>query len=99
MSAGIALGRLTRFEPEVFGKSCGVIVREKDMGAEGSAIDRWDVVIWAPSDDEGAHYVMVGLREGFSEKQVVPPDWQMTEAACKRLAVEYVEKLKKKGVA
>lgn len=97
MRAGIALGRLTRFEPEVFGKSCGVIVREKEIA--GSAIDRWDVVIWAPSDDEGAHYVMVGLREGFSEKQTVPPDWQMTEAACKRLAVEYIEKLKKKGVA
>lgn len=97
MRAGIALGRLTRFEPEVFGKSCGVIVREKEIA--GSAIDRWNVVIWAPSDDEGAHYVMVGLREGFSEKQTVPPDWQMTEAACKRLAVEYIEKLKKKGVA
>lgn len=97
MRAGIALGRLTRFEPEVFGKSCGVIVREKEIA--GSAIDRWDVVIWAPSDDEGAHYVMVGLRKGFSEKQTVPPDWQMTEAACKRLAVEYIEKLKKKGVA
>ena len=97
MSAGIALGRLTRLEPEVFGKSCGVIVREKKIA--GSAIDRWDVVIWAPSDDEGAHYVMVGLREGLSEKQAVPPDWQMTEAACKKLAVEYVEKLKKKGVA
>ena len=97
MSAGIALGRLTRFEPEVFGKSCGVIVREKEI--TGSAIDRWDVVVWAPSDAEGAHYVMVGLREGFSEKQTVPPDWQMTEADCKRLAVEYIEKLKEKGVA
>ena len=97
MSVGIALGRLTRLESEVFGKSCGVIVREKEI--TGSAVDRWDVVIWAPSDDEGAHYVMVGLREGFSEKQTVPPDWQMTEAACKRLAVEYIEKLKKKGVA
>ena len=97
MSAGIALGRLTRFEPEVFGKSCGVIVREKEI--MGSAIDRWDVVIWAPSDVEGAHYVLVGLREGLSEKQAVPPDWQMTEAACKKIAVEYVEKLKKKGVA
>lgn len=97
MSVGIALGRLTRLESEVFGKSCGVIVREKEI--TGSAVDRWDVVVWAPSDAEGAHYVMVGLRESFSEKQVVPPDWQMTEAACKKIAVEYVEKLKKKEVA
>nr|DAF76068.1 MAG TPA: hypothetical protein [Caudoviricetes sp.] len=97
MSVGIALGRLTRLESEVFGKSCGVIVREKEI--TGSAVDRWDVVVWAPSDVEGAHYVLVGLRKGLSEKQAVPPDWQMTEAACKRLAVEYIEKLKKKGVA
>lgn len=97
MSVGIALGRLTRLESEVFGKSCGVIVREKK--SQDPLLTGGTSLFGRRLMPRGAHYVMVGLRESFSEKQAVPPDWQMTEAACKKIAVEYVEKLKKKGVA
>lgn len=79
--------------------SCDVFVREKVLGPEDVVYDSWHVVISIPAYVQGQPLVWVGLAEGERRLWPVPADWRMTAKDCEKVAVEFIEKLKKEGVA
>jgi hypothetical protein len=79
--------------------SCDVFVREKVRGPEDVVCGFWDVVISTPAYTQGAPLVFVGLDGGERRLWPVPADWLLTVEGCEKIAVEFVEKLKKEGAA
>lgn len=79
--------------------SCDVFVREKVLGPEDVVYDSWLVVISIPAYVQGTPLVWVGLDEGERRLWPVPADWRMTAKDCEKVAVEFIEKLKKEGLA
>lgn len=79
--------------------SCDVFVREKVLGPECVVYDSWLVVISIPAYVQGTPLVWVGLDEGERRLWPVPADWLLTVEGCEKIAVEFVEKLKKEGAA
>ena len=79
--------------------SCDVFVREKVLGPEDVVYDSWLVVISIPAYVQGTPLVWVGLDEGERRLWPVPAAWLLTVEGCEKLAVEFVEKLKKEGAA
>lgn len=79
--------------------SCDVYVRERVRGPEAVVFDTWNVVISIPANELSPSFVWVGLDDVEPEQWKVPEDWQMTGANCEKVAVEFIEKLKKEGLA
>lgn len=79
--------------------SCDVFVREKVLGQEDVVYDSWHVVISIPAYVQWTPCVWVGLDEGERRLWPVPADWRMTAKDCEKVAVEFIEKLKKEGLA
>lgn len=79
--------------------SCDVFVREKVRGPEDVTCGFWDVVISTPAYTQGTPLVFVGLDGGERRRWPVPADWLLTVAGCEKIAVEFVEQLKKEGAA
>lgn len=79
--------------------SCDVFVREKVRGPEDVVCGFWDVVISTPAYVQGAPHVFVGLDGGERRLWPVPADWLLTVEGCEKIAVEFVEKLKKEEAA
>jgi hypothetical protein len=79
--------------------SCDVFVREKVLGPEDVVYDSWLVVISIPAYVQWTPAVWVGLDEGERRLWPVPADWRMTAKDCEKVAVEFIEKLKKEGLA
>lgn len=79
--------------------SCDVFVREKVLGPEDVVYDSWRVVISIPAYVQWTPAVWVGLDEGERRLWPVPADWRMTAKDCEKVAVEFIEKLKKEGLA
>lgn len=79
--------------------SCDVFVREKVLGPEDVVYDSWLVVISIPAYVQGQPLVWVGLAEGERRLWPVPADWRMTAKDCEKVAVEFIEKHKKEGLA
>lgn len=79
--------------------SCDVFVREKVLGPEDVVYDFWHVVISTPARVQGAPLVWVGLDEGERRLWSVPADWRMTAKDYEKIAVEFIEKLKKERAA
>lgn len=79
--------------------SCDVFVREKVRGPEDVVYGFWHVVISTPAYTQGAPLVFVGLDGGERRLWPVPADWLLTVKGCEKIAVEFVEKLKKAGAA
>ena len=79
--------------------SCDVFVREKVRGPEDVVYDSWHVVISLPAYVQWTPCVWVGLDEGERRLWPVPADWRMTAKDCEKVAVEFIEKLKKEGLA
>ena len=98
----------TFLDPNASLISCDVFVREKVLGPEDVVYDSWHVVISIPAYVQGQPLVWVGLAEGErrlwlaeGERRLwpVPADWRMTAKDCEKVAVEFIEKLKKEGLA
>lgn len=79
--------------------SCDVFVREKVLGREDVVYDSWHVVISIPAYVQWTPCVWVGLDEGERRLWPVPAAWRMTAKDCEKVAVEFIEKLKKEGLA
>lgn len=79
--------------------SCDVFVREKVRGPEDVVYDFWHVVISTPARVQGVPLVWVGLDEGERRLWPVPADWCLTVKGCEKIAVEFIEKLKKERAA
>ena len=79
--------------------SCDVYVRERVRGPEAVVFDTWNVVISIPVNVQSPSFVWVGLDDAEPEQWPVPADWRMTGKDCEKVAVEFIEKLKKEGLA
>ena len=89
----------TYLQPNASRIACDVFVREKVLGPEDVVYGIWHVVISIPANVLSPSFVWVGLDDVEPEQWQVPEDWQMTGANCEKVAVEFIEKLKKEGVA
>lgn len=79
---------------------CDIFVREKVLGPEAVVYASWHVVVISiPAYVQGPPLVWVGLAEGERRLWPVPADWRMTAKDCEKVAVEFIEKLKKEGLA
>ena len=72
---------------------CDVFVREKVLGLKAVVYASWHVVVISIPT-----YVQ-GPDEGERRLWPVPADWRMTAKDCEKVAVEFIEKLKKEGLA
>lgn len=89
----------TYLQPDASRIACDVFVREKVLGPEDVVYGVWHVVISIPAYVQGPPLVWVGLAEGERRLWPVPADWRMTGKDCEKVAVEFIEKLKKEGLA
>lgn len=89
----------TYLQPNASRISCDVFVREKVLGPEDVVYDSWHVVISIPAYVQGPPLVWMGLAEGEPRLWPVDKDWRMTGKDCEKVAVEFIEKLKKEGLA
>lgn len=89
----------TYLQPDASRIVCDVFVREKVLGPEDVVYGVWQVVISIPANVQGPPLVWVGLAEGERRLRPVPSDWRMTGKDCEKVAVEFIEKLKKEGLA
>ena len=89
----------TYLQPDASRIACDVFVREKVLGPEDVVYGIWHVVISIPANVQGPPLVWVGLAEGDRRLWPVPADWRMTKKDCEKVAVEFIEKLKKEGLA
>ena len=89
----------TYLQPDASRIACDVFVREKVLGPEDVVYGVWHVVISIPANVQGPPLVWVGLAEGDRRLWPVPADWRMTAKDCEKVAVEFIEKLKKEGLA
>ena len=79
---------------------CDVFVREKVLGLKAVVYASWHVVVISiPAYVQEPPLVWVGLAEGERRLWPVPADWRMTAKDCEKVAVEFIEKLKKEGAA
>ena len=79
----------TYLQPDASRIACDVFVREKVLGPEDVVYGVWHVVISIPANVQGPPLRL----------WPVPADWRMTGKDCERVANEFIEKLKKEGVA
>lgn len=89
----------TFLDPVVIRHACAVDVREREYGPEYGTVERWETEVRLPLCKGALKYVLVGLRDGYYRTWPVPEGWQMNDENCKKLAVEFIEQLKKEGMA
>ena len=84
---------------DVIYRKVGVCVSEKELGPEDYALERWLVDLWIEKPEPGRIDVYAGLKEG--EPVRVESIYGLEDASIdfKGIAVNFIKRLKKEGMA